>query len=146
MKRVTEDIEQLHYNTAIAALMELVNALREPTPARDRALVEELVVMLAPFAPHFAEECWERLGHTASIFDASWPDVGRGADGGGRGRGGGAGRAGRRGRRSRVPRDAEEKSVVAAAMRDVGVRRFTEGKEVRKVVYVKNRLLNLVVG
>ena len=45
-----------------------------------------------------------------------------------------------------VPRDAEEKAVVAAAQRDAAVKRFTEGKEVRKVVYVKNRLLNMVVG
>jgi leucyl-tRNA synthetase len=144
VKRVTEGMEQLHYNTSIAALMELVNALRTET-CTQRSLVEGLVIMLAPFAPHFAEESWERLGHKESIFDAHWPtwsedlvvedEVEVVVQVGGKTRS-----------RVSVPRDSEEKSVVAAAMRDVGVRRFTEGKEVRKVVYVKNRLLNLVVG
>ncbi len=62
VKKVTEGLEELRYNTSIAALMELVNTLRAEN-SRDRAAVEELIVMLAPFAPHFAEENWERLGH-----------------------------------------------------------------------------------
>ena len=87
VKRVTEGMEQLHYNTSIAALMELVNAFRTET-CTQRSLVEGLVIMLAPFAPHFAEESWERLGHKESIFDASWPTWKRRPGGGGRGRGG----------------------------------------------------------
>ena len=59
-------------STAIAAMMELVNKLREER-SHDRRIVESLVIMLAPFAPHFAEENWERLGHDGSIFDARWP-------------------------------------------------------------------------
>ena len=70
---MTEGLEELRYNTAIAALMELVNALRADNCCDQRRWCEELVVMLAPFAPHFAEECWERLGHTTSVFDARWP-------------------------------------------------------------------------
>ena len=101
--------------------------------------------MLAPFAPHFAEECWERLGHKESIFEARWPaweealtvedEVEVVVQVGGKTRS-----------KVSVPRDAAEKDVVAAAQRDAAVRRFTEGKEVRKVVYVPNRLLNLVIG
>jgi leucyl-tRNA synthetase len=144
VKRVTEGMEQLHYNTAIAALMEFVNTLREEG-STDRELVKGLVLMLAPFAPHFAEESWERLGHDGSIFDIRWPEWDEALvvedqvevviQVGGKTRG-----------RVSVPRDAEQGAVVAAAQEDATVRRFTEGKEVRKVVYVPNRLLNLVVG
>ncbi len=143
-KRVTEGLEELHYNTAIAALMELVNALRAGNVC-DKGIAEELVVMLAPFAPHFAEECWERLGHDFSVFDAAWPgwDEGLVVDDqvevvvqvNGKTRS-----------KVQVPRDADEETVVAAALRDAGVGRFVEGKGVRKRIYVSNRLLNLVVG
>jgi leucyl-tRNA synthetase len=144
VKRVTEGLEELRYNTSIAALMEFVNTLREES-CTARHMVEGLVLMLAPFAPHFAEESWERLGHEGSIFDARWPkwdetlvvedqvEVVIQVSGKTRGR-------------VSVPRDAEQGAVVAAAQEDASVRRFTEGKEVRKVVYVPNRLLNLVVG
>jgi leucyl-tRNA synthetase len=144
VKRVTAGMEELHYNTSIAALMELVNAFRADS-CTQRTLVEGLVIMLAPFAPHFAEECWERLGHGSSIFEARWPqweesltvedEVEVVVQVGGKTRS-----------KVSVPRDASEEFVVAEAQRDAGVRRFTEGKDVRKVVYVKNRLLNLVVG
>ena len=90
VKKVTEGMEDLRYNTSIAALMELVNALRADT-CTQRTLVEGLVIMLAPFAPHFAEESWERLGNATSVFDAAVAGVGRGVGGGGSGGGGGAG-------------------------------------------------------
>jgi leucyl-tRNA synthetase len=137
-------MEELRYNTSIAALMELVNAMRADT-CTQRTLVEGLIIMLAPFAPHFAEESWERLGHTTSVFDARWPawdeslvvedTVEVVVQIGGKTRS-----------KVSVPRNAEQGAVVEAAQRDAAVRRFTEGKEVRKVVYVPNRLLNLVVG
>jgi leucyl-tRNA synthetase len=144
VKRVSEGMEGLHYNTSIAALMELVNVLRTET-CTHRMVVEGLVTMLAPFAPHFAEECWERLGHDTSVFQASWPkyeesltvedEVEVVVQIGGKTRS-----------KVSVPRDAGQDQVVAAAQKDAAVKRFVEGKEVRKVVYVKNRLLNLVVG
>src|SRR6476469_4452643 len=144
VKRVTEGMEELRYNTSIAALMELVNALRTES-CTQRTLVEGLIVMLAPFAPHFAEESWERLGHDTSVFDTRWPEWNEGLtvednvevviQVSGKTRS-----------RVSVPRGAEQGVVVEAAQRDAAVRRFTEGKEVRKVVYVPNRLLNLVVG
>jgi leucyl-tRNA synthetase len=144
VKKVTEGLEELRYNTSIAALMELVNTLRAEN-SWDQKLIEELIAMLAPFAPHFAEENWERLGHDGSIFDARWPtwderltveetvEIAVQVSGKTRSR-------------VTVPRGADEGTVVAAAQQDAAVRRFTEGKEVRKVVYVPNRLLNLVVG
>ncbi len=144
VKRVTEGMEKLHYNTSIAALMEFVNALREEGSTQ-REMVEGLILVLAPFAPHFAEESWERLGHDRSIFEARWPEWDESLvvedqvevviQVSGKTRG-----------RVSVPRDAEQGAVVAAAQEDAAVRRFTEGKQVRKVVYVPNRLLNLVVG
>ncbi len=144
VKKVTEGLEDLRYNTSIAALMELVNTLRAEN-SWNQQLIEELIVMLAPFAPHFAEENWERLGHDGSIFDARWPgwderltvedsvEIAVQVNGKTRSK-------------VSVPRDAEQGAVVAAAQEDAAVRRFTEGKEVGKVVYVPNRLLNLVVG
>ncbi len=143
-KKVTEGLENLSYNTAIAALMELLNAMRAVN-CGERQMVKDMVIMLAPFAPHFAEECWERLGNQTSVFDAEWPqwdealtveqvaEIPVQVNGKTRSR-------------VQVPRGASEKVVVAAAKRDPSVTRFTEGKELIKVVYVKDRLLNLVVG
>jgi leucyl-tRNA synthetase len=143
-KRVTEGMEELRYNTAIAALMELVNALRADNVC-DKTVAKDLVVMLAPFVPHFAEECWERLGQRGSVFDASWPkwderlvvedqvEVVVQVNGKTRSK-------------VSVARDANEDTVGAAALRDATVGRFVEGKTVRKRIYVPNRLLNLVVG
>jgi leucyl-tRNA synthetase len=73
IKKVTEDVARMSYNTAVAAMMEYMNTLRaaERTPHRDEVL--PLVQLAAPFAPHVAEELWERLGHSGSVFDAGWP-------------------------------------------------------------------------
>jgi leucyl-tRNA synthetase len=143
-KRVTEGLEHLSYNTAIAALMELVNTLREANIC-ERRIVKDLVVMLAPFAPHFAEECWERFGNRTSVFDAAWPPwdpaMIQGAEVevviqiSGRTRS-----------KVRVPAGTAEEAVVAAALADETVKRFIEAKEIRKRIYVKDRLLNLVVA
>jgi len=152
IRKVTEDLEELRYNTAIAAMMEYVNALREATglaagvpgvrvPAE---LVAPLIVMLAPLAPHFAEECWERLGQAGSVFEAGWPrwdealareeQVEVVVQVNGRLRG-----------RLLVPRGLTQEQVVDRALADPAVRRYLDGKPIRKVVYVPDRLLNLVV-
>src|SRR6185295_5978966 len=125
-KKVTEGLEHLSYNSAIAALMELLNAMRAVNCA-ERRMIKDLVVMIAPFAPHFAEECWERLGGQTSVFDARWPEwdealtieavVEVPVQVNGKTRS-----------RVQVPRGASEKVVVAAANRDPSVTRFTEGK------------------
>lgn len=72
VRAVTEDIEALRFNTAIARLMELTNALTG-ADRRPREIVETLVLLVAPFAPHIAEELWARLGHTESLAYAPWP-------------------------------------------------------------------------
>jgi leucyl-tRNA synthetase len=143
-QKVTGDIEELKYNTAIAALMELLNTMRE-VQCHERRIVEDMLVILAPFAPHFAEECWERLGHDRSIFYASWPtwdaallvedtiEVVVQVNGKTRST-------------VRVRREADERAVLAAAMADDKTARHLEGKTIRKRIYVPNRLINLVVG
>jgi leucyl-tRNA synthetase len=143
-KRVSGGLEELHYNTAIAAIMELVNALREQNCVEYK-LVSELVQLTAPFAPHFAEECWERLGHSGSIFDSAWPGYDEAltksetitvvVQVNGKVRG-----------TVSIARDAAEAEVRAAAEADANVHRHLAGVTVRKVVYVAGRLVNYVVG
>jgi len=143
-KKVAEDLENLHYNTAIAALMELVNHMKE-CGCRDREMVQDLVVMLAPVAPHFAEENWERLGNQGSVFDSGWPgwdeklvvsdEIEIPVQVNGKTRS-----------KVRVARGAGEAAVLASATADATVRRFTDGKEIRKVIHVPDRLINIVVG
>src|SRR6266550_3483443 len=143
IRKVTADTDGLDYNTAIAAMMEYVNALRDAGCAA-RDAVEPLLVMLAPYAPHLAEELWSLLGHERSIFTATWPAFDeRLAAGGdvevvvqvnGKVRG-----------RVTVSRGATEAEVVALALKDESVRKFVDGKPVRKTVYVQDRVLNLVV-
>ena len=143
-KRVTTDLADLRYNTAIAALMELVNTLKEQN-CSEHAIVSELVQMTAPLAPHFAEECWERLGHATSVFDSKWPafdealtlsdDITVVVQVNGKVRG-----------TLVVGRDFSEASVRELAERDENVMRHLDGKSVKKVVYVAGRLVNFVVN
>ncbi|HVH08588.1 MAG TPA: leucine--tRNA ligase [Gemmatimonadales bacterium] len=143
IRKVTTDTERLDYNTAIAAMMEYVNVVRE-LGAPSRAAIEPLLIMLAPFAPHVAEELWATLGHEGSIFAARWPsfqeqlaaagDVEVVIQVNGKVRG-----------RVTVGRGASEQEVLALALRDEAVRKFVDGKPLRKTVYVQDRVLNLVV-
>jgi leucyl-tRNA synthetase len=143
IKKVGADTESLNYNTAIAAMMEYVNELREQG-ARSREHLEPLVIMLAPYAPHFAEELWELLGHDTSVFAARWPahDEGLATSGdveiavqvNGRLRS-----------RLTVARGMAEDQVVALALADEAVKKFVDGQKVKKVIYVQDRLVNLVV-
>ena len=154
IKRVTEDFERLHFNTSVAALMELSNALatfapqpQEATSAERydvREALESLVVMLAPFAPHVAEELWQALGHTGGLVRASWPKYfGKLAQSdeleipvqvNGKLRG-----------RVYATRDTSEDALRAAALADEKVRGWIEGREVVKVIIVPQRLVNVVV-
>ena len=142
-KKVTQEIEVLHYNTAIAAQMELVALLREQN-CTECAVVTDLVKMIAPFAPHFAEECWERLGNSGSVFDAPWPTwdeamtiddvVTIAVQVNGRTRGTLA-----------LPRDATEAAARAAATGDEAIARHLDGREIRKVIWVPGRMVSFVV-
>jgi leucyl-tRNA synthetase len=143
IKKVGEDVPALSYNTAIAAMMEYMNVLRkgERTPAR--AEVEPLVQLLAPFAPHVAEELWAMLGHTASVFDSRWPtydpallvsdEIELVVQVGGKTRG-----------KVRVPKDVTQEAAFAAAKADAVIGKFITG-EPKKVILVPGRLLNVVV-
>jgi leucyl-tRNA synthetase len=142
IRKVGEDVPALSYNTAIAAMMESVNVLRsgDRTPHVDE--VRPLVSLLAPFAPHIAEELHERLGGTGSVMDAGWPaydpallvedtvEVVVQVNGKTRGK-------------VAVARDAEQPAVLASALAEPAVAKFVTG-EPKKVIYVPGRLLNVV--
>jgi leucyl-tRNA synthetase len=146
IRQVTEQIPELQYNTAIAALMECLNAVRAGGRTPRRAEVEPLVPLVAPFAPHIAEELWERLGHEESIFAH---ENGPAFD---------AARAtertvtiavqvnGKLRASISVAKGAPEADVVAAARADENVVRHLRGVTERRVVYVRDRLVNFVVG
>jgi leucyl-tRNA synthetase len=143
IRKVTEDIPALGYNTAIAAMMEYVNVLRasERTVHRDEVL--PLVQLVAPFAPHLAEQCWEVLGHTGSVFDAGWPTfdaamlvsdtltIAVQVNGKTRGT-------------VQVSTSAAQADVYAAAMQEPNIAKFVTS-EPKKVIYVPGRLLSIVV-
>jgi leucyl-tRNA synthetase len=146
IRQVSEQIPALGYNTSIAALMECLNVVRAGGRAAVRAEVEPLVVMVAPFAPHIAEELWERLGREGSLFDgAPWPDFD-------------AAKAaestveiavqvnGKLRATITVAKDAAEADVVAAARAEENVGRHLDGMTERRVIHVPGRLVNFVVG
>jgi leucyl-tRNA synthetase len=143
IRKVGDDIPRLSYNTAVAAMMEYMNALRkgERTPHRDEVL--PLITLVSPFAPHIAEELWEQTGGTGSVFDSVWPsfDPALAAEDSielvvqvnGKVRG-----------RITVARDITEKAALVAALADPTVAKFAVGAP-RKVIFVPGRLLNIVV-
>jgi leucyl-tRNA synthetase len=146
IKKVSDDVAELRYNTAIAAMMEYLNVVREGGRNANRGEVEPLVVLVAPFAPHLAEELWERLGHKESLFSGKhWPKHD-------------PSKAttdtvefvvqvnGKLRARLAMPRGISQDAAQEAAMSDENVRRYINGGSVRKVVFVPDRLLNLVVA
>ena len=146
IKKVTGDLDDLSYNTAIAALMDYMNAIRAEGRTPSLEEVRPLVVMLAPMAPHIAEELWERTGGEPSLFDhASWPsydpamleedEVDLPVQVNGKLRA-----------TVRVGRGASQDAVQEAALRDENVGRHIEGAAIRKVIHVPDRLINFVVG
>ena len=144
IKKVGSDCATLSYNTAIAAMMEYINVVRRSERVGHRDEILPLVQLVAPFAPHLAEECWERLGRTGSVFDGGWPafdaaqlvdeavDIAVQVNGKVRGK-------------VRVAADATQEHVVAAAMAEASIARFVTGT-ISKVIYVSKRLLNIVVA
>jgi leucyl-tRNA synthetase len=142
--KVGEDIERLAMNTAIAAMDELVNAATK-AGGMTRDQIGRFARVLAPFAPHVAEELWHRLGHEPSIADAAWPDhdpsmladdeveipvqiLGKV-------------RA-----RITVPADADAEALESLALANERVAALLEGKTVRKVITVPGKLVNIVAS
>ncbi|MCF8069361.1 MAG: leucine--tRNA ligase [Desulfobacterales bacterium] len=153
IKKVTKDIDdRFHFNTAISAVMELVNAMYAVDVDRSdkmqlqvmRHAIESVVLLLAPIVPHFAEEIWSGLGNTTSILDASWPCYEESAlekdellivvQVNGKLRS-----------RISVGVDTDDETIKSIALADERVGGFIEGKKIRKVILVKNKLVNIVV-
>lgn len=151
LAKVTADIERFHLNTAISAIMELVNGvysykeLPDADPRVMRETIEHLALMLAPFAPHMTEEIWQRLGHAESVHRSKWPTVDTEAA-----------RVdevtmviqvnGKVRSRITVPRDLDEETLREKALADPKVVEQLNGKSVRRVIIVPGRLVNIVVG
>jgi leucyl-tRNA synthetase len=136
IRKVTDDVPRLSYNTAVAAMMEYMNTLRrgERTPAR--AEVEPLVQLAAPFAPHIAEELWSKLGHTEGVFASRWPEYDAAfvlvVQVNGKTRG-----------KVSVAKDVDQEAAVAAALSEPSIAKFVTGAP-RKIIFVPGRLLNIV--
>jgi len=143
IKKVSGDIESFSYNTSVAAFMICINELTS-LKCRSREVFEPIVILLAPFAPHIAEELWHVLGHETTVCDAQWPTwneeylkestVKYGVSFNGKSR-----------FTIEVPADADEEEVKRLALTDANAERWLEGKEPRKIIFVKGKLVNIVV-
>ncbi|MEP0549151.1 MAG: leucine--tRNA ligase [Rhodothermales bacterium] len=144
IQRVTDDIDGLRFNTAIAAMIEFVNEATK-WDATPKALLDDFVLLLAPFAPHIGEELWDRLGHGDSLTYAPWPqldeqylkedEVEIAVQVMGKLRG-----------TVRVAADASKDAVLDAARAEENVARYLAEGTVRKEIYVPGRLVNFVVS
>jgi leucyl-tRNA synthetase len=144
IKKVTEDLEGLQFNTAISALMVLTNELT-PLETRPRRVVETLVLLLAPFAPHMAEELWSVLGHGTSLSHQPWPVHDPSAliedeleiiiQFNGKLRG-----------RMRVAATLPQSAYEAQVRSQSDFPAWLDGKIVRKVIVVPGKLVNMVTG
>ena len=141
IKKVREDIENFSFNTSIAAFMICLNELGD-CPKRE--IVEPLVVLIAPFAPHIAEELWHTLGHETSVCDAKYPEV----------------CAdylvensheypvsinGKMRFKKEFPLDMPNDEITAAVLADPAAQKWTEGRAPKKVIVVKGKIINIVI-
>ena len=143
IKKVTGDIEQFSYNTSISAFMICVNELAALKCSK-KAVLEPLVVVLAPFAPHVCEELWETMGHTSSVCDAQWPAwneeylaesaVNYTVSFNGKAR-----------FNQEFPVDASSDDIQAAVLADERSAKWLEGKSILKVIVVPKKIINIVV-
>jgi leucyl-tRNA synthetase len=139
---VTEDLEAMHFNTAISKLMVMVRDIAKDAPLPENA-ASTLVLLLSPFAPHLAEELWERLGHPTTLAYEPWPE---------------ANTAllvedtltlaiqvnGKRRGEIEVPSDADKDAIAEAATASEVAQRHLQGREPKKVIVVPGRLVNIV--
>jgi len=152
IKRVTNDIErEYHFNTAIAALMELVNEISSFKPASDedwgtmRFSIETLLVLLSPFSPHIAEELWETLGNPPSIFQQKWPEwdeeiakeeeIELVVQVNGKVRA-----------KIMMPAGLTDEEAKKAALEDPRVKQHADENKIKKVIVIQGKLVNIVVG
>ncbi|BCS53852.1 leucine--tRNA ligase [Geobacter sp. SVR] len=152
IRKVTEDIEErFHFNTAIASVMELLNTLQGSELATPQAgsvmkeALDSMVMLLAPFVPHITEELWQRLGHATPLSETAWPEYDRSAvvdeevlvvvQVNGKLRS-----------KITVAAGTDEEALKALALADEKVQPFLQGVQVRKVICVPGKLVNIVVG
>ncbi|MDR2357669.1 MAG: leucine--tRNA ligase [Oscillospiraceae bacterium] len=142
IKKVGGDIEAMKFNTAIATLMTLVNDFYEAPPSRGD--IRALLTLLSPFAPHIAEELWEIQGFGGLACEQPWPEYDDAKT-----LGGDMEIAVQVGGKLKcavtVPRDSGEEDVLAAALASDRIAGLAAGKEVARVIYVKNKLINLII-
>lgn len=143
IKKVTQDIEQFSYNTSISAFMICVNELHQ-LKCHNQALLTDVVGLIAPFAPHIAEELWHALGNSGSIFDACWPEynekylvestvqMGIAFNG-------------KRRFEMQFAADADNAAIEQAVMADQRTAKYIDGKQIVKVIIVPKRMINVVV-
>lgn len=143
IKKVTQDIEQFSYNTSISAFMICVNELHQ-LKCHNQALLTDVVGLIAPFAPHIAEELWHALGNSGSIFDACWPEynekylvestvqMGIAFNG-------------KRRFEMQFAADADNAAIEQAVMADQRTAKYINGKQIVKVIIVPKRMVNVVV-
>lgn len=150
-KNITRDLEAFSFNTSVARLMEYVNALQkyETSDAKDvkffKECTDDLVKLLAPFAPHFSEELWEMLGHKESVFEESYPTVNESAlikDE--------TEYAVQINSKIRakimIAKNLSNEEIQAIACSDPEIAPLLEGKTIKKCIVVPGRLVNLIVG
>lgn len=143
IKKVTQDIEQFSYNTSISAFMICVNELHQ-LKCHNQALLTDVVGLIAPFAPHIAEELWHALGNSGSIFDACWPEynekylvestvqMGIAFNG-------------KRRFEMQFAADADNAAIEQSVMADQRTAKYIDGKQIVKVIIVPKRMVNVVV-
>ena len=146
IKKVTDDIERFSFNTCVSAFMVCSNDLRK-WRCNKKAILKELTILLAPFAPHATEEIWDRLGETGSVHHATYPTFDESylkedsieypVSINGKKRG-----------MAEFPSDASRDDIMAAAKELDVVKKWSidQGKQIRKIIVVPGRMINVVVG
>ena len=144
IQKVTEDLDGMRFNTAIAAMMEFTNHLTK-LPVRPRVVFEPFVLLLSPFAPHLAEELWQALGHSKTLAYEPWPTYDPALT-----------KAdeievpvqinGKLRSKLTVPVNIDKEALEKAALADERIRELIAGKQVRKVIVVPGKLVNIVVS
>ena len=142
IKKVTGDIEQFSYNTAISAFMICVNELGQQK-CTNRELLKKMIVLIAPFAPHMAEELWEQMGGQGSVCDAEWPaweesylvenEVQLTVSFNGKAR-----------FQMTFPADATKEDIEKAALADERSQHYIDGKTIVKIIVVPKKIINIV--
>ena len=143
IKKVTQDIENFSYNTAISAFMICVGELAK-AKCRNKKLLQDVVILIAPFAPHIAEELWHALGNTQTVCDAPWPkwdekylvesEMQLTISFNGKAR-----------YQKTFTADADVESIKKEVLEDERSSKYTEGKQIVKVIVVPKRIVNVVI-